>query len=109
MAFTIKTQKTEKTFSDKELVNICSKDGFDLKLDVEFDCMLAVQYDPKTNKCYVLNQFNNENFLFKGQPLPAKLEVDKVCKIIINGTDEFITIKTIGSSINTTLTADFGG
>lgn len=103
MAFTIKTQKTEKTFSDKELVNICSKDGFDLKLDVEFDCMLAVQYDPKTNKCYVLNQFNNENFLFKGQPLPAKLEVDKVCKIIINGTDEFITIKTIGSSINTTL------
>ena len=44
MAFTIKTQKTEKTFSDKELVNICSKDGFDLKLDVEEYSTMGVKY-----------------------------------------------------------------
>ncbi len=103
MAFTISTKNKEKTFSDKELVNICSKDGFDFKLDVDFDCMLAVQYDANTNKCTVLNQFNNDRFLFKGKVVPAKLEVDKVCKIMIDGTDDYITIKTIGSSLNTKL------
>ena len=103
MAFTISTKNKEKTFNDKELVNICSKDGFDFKLDVDFDCMLAVQYDANTNKCTVLNQFNNDRFLFKGKVVPAKLEVDKVCKIMIDGTDDYITIKTIGSSLNTKL------
>ena len=106
MAFTIITKNRELTFSDKELVNICSKDGYDFKLDVDFDCMLTVQYEPKTNRCSILNQFNNQKFLFKGKPLPAKLEVDKVCKIMIDGSDEFITIIVIGSSSNTELTEE---
>ena len=103
MAFSLITKNGEKTFNDKELVNICSKDGFDVKLDVNFDCMLAVQYDVKTNKCTVLNQFNNEKFLFKGKQLPARLEVDKVCKIMIDGTDEFLTVKVLGNSTTTEL------
>ena len=106
MAFTIITKNTERTFSDKELVNICSKDRFDFKLDVDFDCMLAVQYYPKENKCTLLNQFNNPKFLFKGKPLPARLEVEKVCKVMIDGTDEFITIKVIGDTISTSLTQE---
>jgi len=103
MAFSIITKNGEKTFNDKELVNICSKDGYDIKLDVDFDCMLAVQYDVKANKCIVLNQFNNNKFLFKGKQIPAKLDVDKVCKIMLDGTDEFITIKVLGSSATTEL------
>lgn len=103
MAFTIITKNTEKTFSDKELVNICSKDGYDVKLDVEFDCMLTIQYDSKTNKCTVLNQFNNEKLMFKGKQLPAKLDVEKVCKIMLDGSDEFITVKIVGSATNTAL------
>jgi len=103
MAFTIITKHSERTFSDKELVNICSKDGFDFKLDVDFDCMLAVQYDPKQNKCTLLNQFNNPKFLFKGKPLPARLDVEKICKVMIDGTDEFITIKVIGETVSSNL------
>ncbi|MBR1680230.1 hypothetical protein IJ707_00390, partial [bacterium] len=103
MAFSIITKNGDRTFNDKELVNICSKDGFDLKLDVNFDCMLAVKYDAKTNKCTVINQFNNDKFLFKGKPLPATLEVDKICKIMVDGTDEFLTVKVIGSSATTAL------
>ena len=67
MAFTIISKNNEKTFTHKELVNICSKDGFDFKLDVPFDCMLTVQYDPKTNRCVLLNQYGNDKFLFKGK------------------------------------------
>ena len=66
MAFTIITKNKEKTFTDCELVNICTKEGFDFKLDLDFDCMLTIQYDTKTNKCTILNQFNNEKLLFKG-------------------------------------------
>ena len=63
MAFSIITKNSERTFADKEIVNICSKDGFDFKLNVGFDCMLSVQYDVKLNKCTILNQFNNPKFL----------------------------------------------
>ena len=98
MAFTIITKSGEKTFADKELVNISSKVGADYEVNLGFPFLLTVQYDIRTNKCVLLNQFNNQNFLFKGKPLPAKLDIDKVCKIMVNGSDEFITIKVIGST-----------
>ncbi len=103
MAFTIISKNNEKTFTHKELVNICSKDGFDFKLDVPFDCMLTVQYDSKTNRCVLLNQFGNDKFLFKGKPIPARLEIEKVCKLMVDGSDDFLMIKIIGNSLNTTL------
>lgn len=100
MAFTITTLNNEKTFSDKELVNISSKPGFDFQMNTGFDFMLTVQYDPKTNKCALLNQFGSTKFLFKGKPIPARLEIDKVCKIMIDGSSDFIMIKIIGSTAN---------
>ena len=93
MAFTIISKEGEKYFQDKEVVNISSRDGYDYKLNVNFDFMLTVQYDKNTGKCYLLNQFNNTNFLFKGKTLPQSMEITKVCKIISNNSDDFITIK----------------
>ncbi len=106
MAFTISSKNNEKTFADKELVNISSKDGFDFKLNVDFNFMLTVQYDPKTNRCVLLNQFGNKRFLFKGKPIPASLEVDKICKIMIDGSDEFLTIKVTGTASNRSVTQE---
>ena len=80
MAFTIITKQGERTFADKELVNISSKAGADIVADFGFPFLLTVQYDINTNRCVILNQFNNKKFMFKGKPLPAKLDVDKVCK-----------------------------
>ena len=98
MAFTIATKNGEKTFADKELVNIGSHPSADYQVDFGFEFLLTVQYDPKTNRCAVLNQFNNPLFLFKGKPIPARLEVDRVCKLMIEGSDDFISIKVIGTS-----------
>ena len=98
MAFTIITKQGEKTFADKELVNISSKSGADVQVDFGFPFLLTVQYDIQTNKCVLLNQFNNTKFLFKGKPIPAKLDIDKVCKIMVDGSDDFITVKIIGAS-----------
>ena len=103
MAFTISSKSNEKTFADKELVNISSKPGFDFQINPGFEFMLTVQFDPKANKCVLLNQFNNKRFLFKGKPLPARLDIDRICKIMIEGSDEFITIKVVGSTFNNTV------
>ena len=93
MIFSIITKNSESTFSDKEIVNISSKTGFDCCINFGFDYMLTVQCDEKTGKCVLLNQFNCQNFLFKGQPLPQKLEVEKMCKIMVKDSDEFFIIK----------------
>ena len=93
MSFTIITKNNEKTFDNNELVNISSKEGFDYFLNTGFDFMLTVQFDAQAGKCILLNQFHCQNFLFKGQPLPQKLEIEKVCKIMVKDSDEFITIK----------------
>ena len=93
MPFSISSKNDEKTFKYEPVIYISSKPGFDYYLNTGFDFTLTVQYDAKTNKCALLNQFNTKNFLFKGQPIPPKLEIDKVCKIMIEGSDEFITIK----------------
>ena len=80
------------------MVNISSKAGADYQIDFGFPFLLTVQFDMQTNKCILLNQFNNQKFLFKGKPIPAKLDIDKVCKIMVDGSDEYITIKVIGST-----------
>ncbi len=103
MAFTIITKQGEKTFADKELVNISSKADADLVIDLGFPFLLTVQFDVRTNKCILLNQFNNPKFLFKGKTLPAKLDIERVCKIMVDGTDEFITIKVVGSTTSHTV------
>ncbi len=93
MAFTIVTKNSEKTFNDKELVNISSKEGYDYLADFGFNYMLTVKYDEKTNKCTVLNQFHCDKILFKGDPLPDTLDVDKTCRLLIKDSDDFIQIK----------------
>ncbi len=98
MAFTITTKQGERTFADKQLVNISSRQGADMVLNLGFDFLLTVQYDSNTNRCSVLNQFNNQKFLFKGKSLPPKLDVERVCKIMVDGSDEFISIRVEGSS-----------
>lgn len=106
MAFTIITKKGEKTFSDKELVNISSKEGYDYWADLGIDFMLNVQYDAKSNTCAVLNPFNCDKILFKGQPLPQRLEVEKMCKLMVKDSDEFITIKVLGNSNGTKIVSE---
>ena len=112
MAFTIITKNSEKTYTDKQLINISSKPGYDILVNTDFPFMLTLQYDARTNRCLLINQFNNKKFLFKGKPIPASLEIDNISKIMVDGSDEFITIKVSGPSqvmqqpANETMTAD---
>ena len=60
MAFSIISKNNDKTFFDKEIVNIGSnskkENNFDYNLDVDFDFALTVQYDKKENKCIIIKR-----------------------------------------------------
>ena len=45
MSFSIITKNGEKPFEDKEIINISSKEVFDVQLDLGFDYMLSVEND----------------------------------------------------------------
>ena len=92
MAFAIVTKNNKKVFN-QQMINISPKDDSDFPIDLGFDFLLTVQYDENANKCTVINPFNNPNFLFKGESIGIQLEVDKICKIMIKNSDEFIGIK----------------
>ena len=95
MAFSIITKYGEKTVQNREVVNISSKAGSDIVMNLGFDYLLTIQYDKTLNRCTILNPFNNPNFLFKGVPMGAKIDVTNVCKIMVANSDEFIGIKVL--------------
>lgn len=101
MSFSIITKNSQQTFNGKKLVEISSSAGYDCVVNTGFDFVLTVQYDEKTNKCFIINQTNCKDLLFKGQPLPQKLIVDKLCKIMVKDSDEFITVKIDTEKIQT--------
>ena len=97
MGFTISTKNKEQSFNQK-IVYISSKPNYDFQVETDFDFILGIQYDEKTNKCQLVNKYKYPQFKFKGEVLPEKMIIDKVCKIMIEGSDNFITIK-IGETV----------
>ena len=94
MAVIISSKNNEKTFTEKEIINIGSNPSCDFVMNIGVDFMLTLQLNQQ-NKFVILNNFQNDNILFKGQPIGAKFEFENVCKLMIANSDEFISIKTI--------------
>lgn len=92
MAITISSKNNEKTFN-QEIINIGSNPNCDYSLEIGSDFVLTLQYDSKSKKCTVLNTFNNQNILFKGEAIGQKLEVEKIAKLMFSNSDEFLSIK----------------
>ena len=93
MIITLISKNNEKTFTDKEIINIGSNPDCDFVVDIGSKLVLTLQCDNQNNKCSLLNTFNNQNILFKGKPLAQRTEIDKVCKLMSGLNDEFISIK----------------
>ncbi|MBR1618491.1 hypothetical protein IJ674_01190 [bacterium] len=93
MGFTVSSKNNEQIFNDKKVVYISSKSGYDFQINTDFDFILGIQYDQNTNKCRLVNKYKYSQFKFKGEILPEKMIIDKVCKIMIDGSDDYITIK----------------
>lgn len=98
MPVVISSLNKEKVFSEKEVINVGSRQDCDYVLDLGFDLLLTIQYNPSENKCNIVNTFSNDKVLFKGQPMGQKLEIDNICKLMIADSNEFISIKLIAAS-----------
>ena len=93
MTVFISSKSNEKQFNAKEIINIGSSKDCDYVLDIGYDFILTVQFDARSGKAVLLNTFNNPNIFFKGQVVPTKMDIEKVCKLMFNNSDEFIMIK----------------
>ncbi len=94
MAFVITTKNNEYSYN-KQMITLGTQNDCDVKLSFGFNFILSVQYVEKDNKCIIKNVTNNDKFLFKGEILPEQLYIEKVCKIMVKNSDEFITIRWI--------------
>ena len=95
MIITLTSKTSEKTFTDKDIINIGSNPSCDFVVNIGTDLVMTLQCDNTGKKCVLLNTFNNQNILFKGNPMPQSIEIDKVCKLMSALNDEFISIKII--------------
>lgn len=95
MAIIISSKNNEKTFTEKEVINIGSSPNCDFVMDIGEEFMLTIQQNLSQNKFVIVNNFMNNKILFKGQPIGAKLECENLCKLMVSQSDEFISIKLI--------------
>lgn len=102
MSIVIISSSQEKSFEDKDLINIGSNQNCDFVVNVGYDVLLTVQFDKITGKCFVINNFHNEKILFKGKPL-QKIEVTNVCKIVFADTTEYVGIKLVQEAKSMTM------
>lgn len=64
MSIVILSSSQEKSFDDKDLINIGSNPNCDFVVNVGYDVLLTVQIDKITGKCFVINNFHNEKNSF---------------------------------------------
>lgn len=98
MPVTISSKTNEKTFTDKEIINIGSNPNCDFVLNVGYEFLITVQYNIAENKCVVINSFNNPNILFKGESMDDKIAVSKACKLMFANSDEALSIKILAAT-----------
>ena len=97
MTLTICSSKQEKTFDNTDFITIGSNPQCDFYIELEDNCMLTVHFDKTGSKCVITNNFPNEKILFKGKPITERIVFDNVCKLLIAGSDEFISMKLTAS------------
>ena len=94
MGILISTSNQEKLYNDKNVIHIGTNPKCDFLIqNLGCEVILTLQYSEQAKKCMIVNRLNTNNILFKGQPIPQKMIIDNMCKLMINGTNEFIKIK----------------
>ena len=93
MTIVVSTKNQEKTFTEKEIINIGTGQNADFVIPSDFDFLLTVQHNIFENKFLIVNTFSTDKILFRGNPIGHSLEIDNICKLMIAGSDDFISIK----------------
>ncbi len=93
MSLTISTKSGEQIF-DKPVVTIGTHPNCEVKVQCPINFILIVELG-RNGGFRVTNRTGSQDVLFKGQPMGNSLIVEKGCKLMINGTDDFVGIKLV--------------
>ena len=104
MNITIASKSNEKVFDDKSVINIGTAPNCNFKLNLDFDLILSLQ-KKDNGKWQIINNFRSDKVLFRGQPIGASLEIGSLCKLMIDGADEFVSIKITSGGANPKIVA----
>lgn len=91
MPVTIATKNGEQTF-EKPVVTIGTHPNCEVKVQCPVDFILIVELG-RNGGFRVTNKTATLDVMFKGQPMGNSLIVERGCKLMINGTDDFVGIK----------------
>lgn len=91
MPVTIATKNGEQTF-EKPVVTIGTHPNCEVKVQCPVDFILIVELG-RNGGFRVTNKTATPDVMFKGQPMGNSLIVERGCKLMINGTDDFVGIK----------------
>lgn len=91
MSIIIATKQGEQTI-DKPVVAIGNHPNCEIKIQSPVNVILIVELG-RNGGFRVTNKTASPDVLFKGQPMGNSMIVEKGCKLMINGTDEFVGIK----------------
>lgn len=97
MPVTIATKNGEQTY-DKPVVTIGTHPNCEVKVQCSVDFILIVELG-RNGGFRVTNKTATPDIMFKGQPMGNSLIVERGCKLMINGTDDFIGIKLGASAV----------
>lgn len=99
MKVTITSKNNQEEFDGSYVINIGTAPQCNFRLNLDFALILSLQKQPN-GKWVILNQFGSDKVLFRGLPLGKSLEIGSLCKLMIDGTDEFIGIKITEAGTN---------
>lgn len=93
MGILISSKDQQKLYNDKEIITVGTNSNCDFHLNLGFDLLLTIQYNASANNCILMNNFGSDKILFRGEPIPQKIRIEKMCKLMIADTDNFISVK----------------
>ena len=99
MRIVIASKNNEQTFDGASVINIGSAGGCQYKLNLGFELVISLQQQDN-GKWQIINTSKSDKVLFRGQPLGPMIEIGSLCKLMIAGTDEFISIKITSAGTN---------
>ena len=96
MPVIVATKNGEQTFN-KDVITIGSMGNCDVVVPVSVKILIIV--DTSQGGCRVVNKTAAPEVLFRGAPMTTALNIEKACKLMIDGTDEFIGIKNLQTAV----------
>lgn len=91
MSVVIATKNGEQVFGNKREITVGNQPDCDVVVNVSVNFVLSVVVTP--SGCTIINTLGTQDILFRGNPMGQQLRIERGCKLMIAGTDEFVGIK----------------